>query len=59
MCAALVTTGCGLKGPLYLPNKQESVPPGNKDGEKRGEKKKLPQNTGTATPDLPTDSSIK
>jgi predicted small lipoprotein YifL len=58
-CAAFVITGCGLKGPLYLPDKQESVPAGNKkDAAKKTDEKKNTQQTappaGTAA-----DSSVK
>jgi len=63
--SVLAVTGCGLKGPLYLPDKQQSVPAEHKDGEKKSDdKKSAPQSTDTAPSATPAqggaaDGSVK
>jgi predicted small lipoprotein YifL len=57
-CTAFVITGCGLKGPLYLPDKKQSVP-GNKDAAKKADEKKSTQQNTAPPAGTATDSTVK
>lgn len=51
MFLAICGTGCGLKGPLYLPDKPQTVPAANKnteDEKTNADKKAAPRGTGEA-----------
>ena len=42
VCGALFVAGCGLKGPLYLPEKPQPVPSNEKDVDKDKKKSESP-----------------
>jgi predicted small lipoprotein YifL len=50
-CGAFLLAGCGLKGPLYLPDKQQSVPgKEKKEGDQKDQKKESSTSEPGSTP---------